>query len=188
VPAYIEPAIVNEEEIEVAKEEMVVDNKKREYELRKNNKHKNKVGLTFSKDSGWQKRSSGCTYNSASSHNFMVSCLSGSILGLVAYSKRCIVCGNRERKIKETKTDVPLVTHQCPRNFPSTDSSKSRESRAAVLHRCNLCRRKDIQAYVSKLVMDNDSTTRANLEHSWEEMFNEINDKGNWGEGDCMAT
>jgi hypothetical protein len=38
--AYIEPAIVNEEEIEVAEEEMVVDNKKQEYEIRKNKEHK----------------------------------------------------------------------------------------------------------------------------------------------------
>jgi hypothetical protein len=36
VPAYVEPAIVNEEEREVAEEEIVVNKKKLEYEVKQN--------------------------------------------------------------------------------------------------------------------------------------------------------
>jgi hypothetical protein len=102
--------------------------------------------------------------HSASSHNFMVGCLSGLIIGQVAYSKRCKICEIEEKKQKDLNIDLTVVAHCCPRKFPILDSSKYMESRAAVLHCCNLSCRQDIKAYVSKLVTDDNSTTRANLQ------------------------
>jgi hypothetical protein len=75
--------------------------------------------------------------------------------------------------------DIPIVDHRCPRNFPTTDSSKSMESRAAIQHCCLLCRREDVKVYVSWLVTDDDSTTRANLKHSSKETLDAIYGLGN---------
>jgi hypothetical protein len=66
-----------------------LDDKKIEYEQELNDRHKARVmGLTVSMGSGWQKQSSGRTHNSASSHNFLVGCHSGKVLGLVAFFKK----------------------------------------------------------------------------------------------------
>jgi hypothetical protein len=75
-----------------------------------------------------------------------------------------------------------MPTHRCPRNFPIDDSSKSIESRTAVQHCTALCRRMDVMTSVCKLVTDDDSTTRANLQHSLFDIFNAIYGVDKWKE------
>jgi len=57
-----------------------------------------RVGLTCSLDGGWQKRSSGRTYNSNSGHNLLVDCRTKLILDCVVYSKICSLCRRRSKK------------------------------------------------------------------------------------------
>jgi len=51
-----------------------------------------RVGLICSIDGGWQKRSSGRTYDSPSGHNLLVNGRTKLILDSVIYSKLCLIC------------------------------------------------------------------------------------------------
>jgi len=56
-----------------------------------------RIGLTCSIDAGWQKRSSGRTYDSPSGHNLLVDCRTKRILDCTVYCKHCTICDRRKK-------------------------------------------------------------------------------------------
>lgn len=126
-----------------------------------------KVGLSIGMDGAWQKRSIGKgLYNSKPGHNYGVGGHTKKILSIVAYSKHCYTC---DRAIK---SGVEPPIHRCAKNFDCDKSSKAMEPLAAVDHCKNLAGKNedDLQCYISQLITDDDSTTRANTRHSYRAM------------------
>ena len=69
--------------------------------------HGNKCSISVGMDGAWQKRRSGCVYNSQAGHNFMLGGLSKLILGLQVFSKKCKVCSIARKTIHQPEsTDV----------------------------------------------------------------------------------
>jgi hypothetical protein len=87
-------------------------------------KSRPRVGLAVSFDAGWQKRSSGNTYDSLSGHAAFYGQQTRLVIALAIMSKRCTTCD----KAHELERKVP--EHNCPKNHEG--SSKSMEPLAAV--------------------------------------------------------
>ena len=108
--------------------------------------------VAASYDMGWQKRSSGRTYNSISGHGMMIGCQSNKIIDAIILSKKCNICST-------TGPNPP--PHTCPKNYDS--SSKGMEAEGSL----RLCRRARERRYnIGIIVSDDDSTMRAVLKHS----------------------
>ncbi len=126
--------------------------------------------LTCAIDFAWQQWSCGVAYNSLSGHCFLMGARTQKILDTVIFSKSCRFCTNAWKKqgidpknLNEPMGEIsPKPHHRCPRNFKG--SSKSMEPIAAVKMIVRLF--ETGIAYVSKLLGDNDSTTRAQVQHS----------------------
>lgn len=58
------------------------------------------IGLACSIDGGWQKRSSGRTYDSPSGHNLLVDCRTKRVLDCVVYSKKCSICDRKKADVE----------------------------------------------------------------------------------------
>jgi hypothetical protein len=87
--------------------------------------------------------------------------------------------------------DVPSVNEKKKVNkiiLPITNVRVSMELIALVEHCCNLCRREDIKAFVSKLVTNNNSTTHSNLQQSLKGFVDAVYGTGNWEKEKGMAT
>jgi len=125
-----------------------------------------KIGLTVGMDGAWQKRSIGKgTYNSKTDTTSQsVATASKKIISIVAYSKHCFTCD------RATKLGIyPPPMHQCAKNYDADRSSKAMEPLAAVDH-CKFLAGKEqdnLQCYITQLITDDDSTTRANTRHSY---------------------
>jgi hypothetical protein len=150
-----------------------------------------RVGIVGSMDQGWNKRSSGHTYDSLSGQNMLVCCLTKLILGVVCLSKACSACnGNNAPDEDPAVPDIPPVLedddddddeaavaeavkgarllkpaegHRCPKNFEG--SSKAMESIAAAELVTKAYHTGRI--YVKTVVGDDDSTTRSVLQTDW---------------------
>ena len=123
-----------------------------------------KIGLTVGMDGAWQKRSIGKgTYNSKTGHNFAIGGYSKKIISIVAYSKHCFTCS------RATKLGINPPIHRCAKNYDADRSSKAMEPLAAVDHCKYLAGKEqdDLQCYITQLITDDDSTTRANTRHSY---------------------
>jgi len=146
--------------------------------------------LTVCFDMGWQRCSSGTSYNNMSGHAFLVGANSNKILRRIVYSKSCCTCVQWNKKGTSSPDDgEPPSTpdtsneilgelqndhkdHHCPHNFRG--SSKSMEAHAAVA--CVTALFKTGIAYVFEIVGDDDSSVRANLRHSFQALI----DAGIW--------
>ena len=117
------------------------------------------VLLTISLDMGWQKRSSGRTYDSLSGHCFAIGGLRKKIIKVFVTTKHCRACENRKTKGMEK------VEHEdCPANY--VGSSKGMESEA-IVEMIRSGYKDDDGFIVGFICMDDDLTTRSQLKHSW---------------------
>jgi len=134
-----------------------------------------KVGITIGADGAWQKRAIGrSSHNSTTGHNFGVGGLSNRIVSLQVFSKHCRICEEAaKRDVVEPRS------HRCPKNFDEGRSAKSMEAQGAVQH-CVEIATGPSGAHVAAVVTDDDSTTRSNLKHSLEDVFNQRYGVGNW--------
>ena len=121
--------------------------------------------LVVTSDNGWQKRSSGRAYNSPTGQNLGLGGYTKKVLYYVLLSKRCKLC-----EVAASKC-CPVREHICPRNFSA--SAKSMEPAATIIMATQLyrtCPLKDgTKIYIGKHLTDDDSSTRANFQHSWKE-------------------
>ena len=124
-----------------------------------------KVPLTVSFDMGWQKRSNGNRYDSASGHAMLVGGHTKRPLALTLFSKICQACEIAQRLGKDPKHWGP-----CPKHYEG--SSKGMEANGALklVTQLNAHPRKIV---VSEIVSDNDSSIRAKLKHSYKEFAEE---------------
>jgi hypothetical protein len=118
-----------------------------------------KARLTVSFDMGWQKRACGCQYNSLSGHAFIVGARTKKVIGVHVSCKMCLTCRRSEKKGKIVKA------HECSKNF--TGSSKAMESNALL----ELAKQAFTRGFVvSCVVGDDNSTIRATMHHSWNDL------------------
>jgi len=128
---------------------------------------------------GWQKRSVGNNYNSNSGHALMVGCHTNKVLMRKVYSKKCKHC-----KVQWKKQNLPrevtnkndpsgeitpnnTPTHRCPKNYKGT--AKSMEACAVVSMVTEMYDAgKNV---IDVLLTDDDSTTRSNARHSFQEVM-----------------
>ena len=66
---------------------------------------------------GWQKRSSGRRYDSASGHAFIIGARGKGIIGMVLYSKACRKCDAAKNRREEAEE------YECPKNFKGRSKS-----------------------------------------------------------------
>ena len=118
--------------------------------------------LTCSFDMAWQRRSSGRIYDSLSGHAFLVGGLTKKVVNAVVLCKKCKVCEIAKKQKKN------CCEHICPINYQVT--SKAMEASAA-LRLVTQCWENGF--WVHQLVCDDDSSTRANLRHSWSALIRE---------------
>ena len=112
--------------------------------------------LAASYDMGWQKRSSGKTYNSPSGHGMMIGCQTSKIIDAIILSKKCNICS--------TSTNNPPPPHTCPKNYDG--SSKGMEAEGSL---CLCIRAFERRYQIGIIVSDDNSTMRAVLKHSHRE-------------------
>jgi len=129
------------------------------------------VKLTISYDMGWNKRSSGHKYDSMSGHGFVLGGQSKKVLQFRCMSKQCSKCA------LAAKNKVAPKTHECPKNHEG--SSKSMETEA--IFRMTKEAFRDLGYTLSNIIIDDDSTTKSNLKHSWKDMIEAgLLDKSDW--------
>jgi hypothetical protein len=112
-----------------------------------------KVGLSVQGDTRWDQRKGGHAYSSDSGTHLLVGNETLTCVAVETMSKRCIKC---ERKI----------THNvdfCPRNYDG--SSKGMEAVGAIRSVTRLF--DTLGVYIRTYVMDDDSSTKAILRHSY---------------------
>jgi len=125
-----------------------------------------RVPIDVSMDGAWQKKGSGRKYNSLSGHNIAIGARLKGILSYVVYSKICWVHASAEKKGEEARE------HDCPRNYEG--SSKGMEAKGAVQLTENIFA--SGFAWVRSLITDDDSSTRANVAHSFEDLAETVTD------------
>ena len=59
------------------------------------------IGIDVSFDMGWQKRSSGRSYDSRSGHAFLIGCHTQKVISQIIYSKNCRICSIHLKKTKK---------------------------------------------------------------------------------------
>jgi len=128
---------------------------------------------------GWQKQSVGNNYNSNSDHALMVGCHTNKVLMRKVYSKKCKHCEVQRKKQnlprEVTNKNDPsgeitpnnTPTHRCPKNYKGT--AKSMEACAVVSMVTEMYDAgKNV---IDVLLTDDDSTTRSNARHSFQEVM-----------------
>lgn len=140
-------------------------------------------GIVVTQDAGWTKRSSGKSYSSPNGHYFQLGGFTKKIVGYNCYSKLCRTCGYYEkRRSGDANFTIDPPAHRCGRNF--VGSSKSMEAAAAVRLTIDLYEKSTPEnginkavppCFVHTTVMDDDSTTVANLQHSLQLQLDETN-------------
>ena len=79
-----------------------------------NKKRKTKDSLTIGIDvsfaMGWQKRSSGRSYDSRSRHAFLIGCHTQKVISQIIYSKNCRICANHKKAIKQSNKPRAYLT------------------------------------------------------------------------------
>lgn len=113
-----------------------------------------RVGIGVSMDAGWQKRGTGRSYQSLSSHMLSIGCYTKGIVALVQFGKKCKQCEWIE------KSGV-FKEHDCARNYEG--SSKGMESKGALEMVTQIW--ETGRAWVNTVVSDDDSSIRAILKH-----------------------
>ena len=124
-----------------------------------------RVGLVMSFDAGWQKRSSGHTYDSLSGHAAFYGQRTRKIIALAIMSKKCTICCDRAKKARELEGNEEVPEHYCPKNHQG--SSKSMEPLAAIELLKYIY--SNTNSYVRIMVMDDDSSTVANGKHAYKD-------------------
>ena len=110
--------------------------------------------LIVSFDMGWQKRSTGRSYNSLSGQAFLIGTKTGKVIAMLVKAKICCICASAENKNR-----VP-TQHDCTSNHEG--SSKGMEAEAAV-ELLTLAYSKGTP--VTGLIGDDDGTFRAHCKH-----------------------
>ena len=119
-----------------------------------------RLGIAVSYDMGWQKRSTGHSYDSISGHAFIVGCRTKKIVGVAVRSKKCAKCQ------KARKNNYPAPEHRCPLNYEG--SSGAMESRVALDFTIELYESYGGKFFIEHMVTDDDSTIRSTLKHKSE--------------------
>ena len=126
------------------------------------------VSIKVKYDMGWQKRSSGRSYNSLSGVGSMIGDESGKVIGYDVKNKNCRICMHAEH---EKRSPRP---YECHKNF--CGCSKAMEAQLCW-ELVNIVEDKGVQ--IGTLVMDKDSTTiariRGELSHDiekWSDFMN----------------
>ena len=133
----METALSQEIEMSVSKSEF------KKWKAQKNLPKLPEVAASY--DMGWQKQSSGRTYNSISGHGMMIGCKSSKIIDVIILSKKCKICSSH-------KEDDP-PPHECPKNYDG--SSKGMEAEGSL----RLCKKAQERRYsIGIIVSDDDST------------------------------
>ena len=117
----------------------------------------NPTGLTLSFDMGWSKRSSGNRYDSLSGHAFLLGGHSKKIVSAQVTSRQCSTCSSAASKGVEPRE------HECPKNYHG--SSKAMEADAALSLFLKLDREYNSKLFIEALVIDDDSSLRAIIDH-----------------------
>jgi hypothetical protein len=115
-----------------------------------------KVGISVQGDSRWDQRKSGRAYNSDSGSHLLVGNATMKCVAVEVMSKRCSKC---EKGI----VHLPCF---CPKNYDG--SSKGMEATGAIR---NVIRLNNQSVFLKTYVMDDDSSTKAILRHSWQELI-----------------
>ena len=171
----VRPAIVkisDDTMIQAREKEVLATVGEQKYdEWKKKNLPANEIKLTASYDMGWNKRSSGTTYDSTSGHGFVIGGRTKKIMQHRVLSKCCSKCSIAKR---ENRTPPK---HECPQNH--IGSSKSME--------CEAIYRMVIEAYdklhytIGTIISDDDSTMKSNLKHSFDEKIKKgLMSKSDW--------
>ena len=111
------------------------------------------VPLTLKYDMGWQKRSSGRRYDSASGVGAMVGQETGKIVDYGIRSKDCRIC-----TIWTRKDEIP-PEHECFKNFSGSSRAMEADVAGEIVKRLE----ESGKVQVGILVMDEDSTTIARI-------------------------
>lgn len=147
-------------------------------------------GLVSCQDAAWTKRASGTSFSSPNGHYTMFGGFTGKIIGYNCYSKICKTCAIYKNKKSDDGYIIPPPEHRCPLNYEG--SAKSMEAAAAVKltkeiydETTNLyvdsvdasgnTVKENLAAYINTTIMDDDSTTTANLQLSLQERLDSEN-------------
>jgi hypothetical protein len=115
--------------------------------------------VDVSGDGGWQ--TGGRSFDSISGHSMLIGKRFEKIIAFANYAKKCRKCedaAKKERTVEE---------HNCPKNYEG--SSKGME--CFGLMECVLKLHNEFNICVRKFVLDDDSTTRAYIKHSYQALI-----------------
>lgn len=123
--------------------------------------------LRVAMDTGWQKRSSGRRYDSSSGQHTTFGYETRKLLHCVSYSTRCAKC-------KSNRNHPPEL---CSLNY--TGSAKGMEGTGAIQTLTAIAATNT--AFVGSVTMDDDSSMRRNMRHSWQAKIDAgIMDPNDW--------
>jgi hypothetical protein len=123
--------------------------------------HKSKYpSIRVSFDMGWQQRSSGNRYNSASGHAILVGSFTRKAVAMILKSKVCYFCIAWPKNKKNE--GLPVGTHYCRRNHEGTSSAM--EPAACLEMVVGLYENRN--CVVSMIVCDDDASTRSMMRWS----------------------
>ena len=115
--------------------------------------------LTLSYDMGWNKRSSGTKYDSTSGHGFVLGSQTKKILQFKVMSKSCSRCSLAAARKVEVK----------PHIFPKNHEGSSKSMETEAIFRMVIEAHDELGFCTKTIILDDDSTTKVNLKHSWKE-------------------
>ena len=115
------------------------------------------IRLDVSFDMGWQKRSSGKTYDSLSGHAFMIGQATKKVIVQVVYSKACAICSDVEQLNKDPRE------HDCPKNWEGTPKAMESNTELQMCH--NLFDQNKGLVYLGSITSDDDSSMRKLLSY-----------------------
>jgi hypothetical protein len=115
-----------------------------------------KIGISVQGGSRWDQRKSGRSYNSDSGSHILVGNATMKCVAVEVLSKRCIKC-------EKGNDHQPFF---CPKNYDG--SSKGMEATGAIRNVISLHNQ---SVFIKTYVMDDDSSTKAILRHSWKDQI-----------------
>jgi hypothetical protein len=121
------------------------------------------IELIGSFDMCWQKP--GRSYNSLSGHAVLVDVVTGKIIAMKVFSKKCQKCTTY---LAQGVLAENIPVHNCSKNYDG--SSKGMEATVALDMVKGLFENKEVRVTVTKIVIDDDASTRALLTHSLAEL------------------
>ena len=141
-------------------EQLIEESREEDFVKWKRGEKIRRVFLTVSFDMGWNKRSTGTRYDSNTGHALLVGARLKKIVAMRVFSKDCAICKSCQ------KTNKPLQTHDCPKNY--TGSSKSMEVEAIF--------QLVLEAWennwaVGVIVSDDDTTMKSHLTHGYKDLI-----------------